>query len=304
MKTSPIRHPKFEHNTVLHSWMVKACYGNLTAALLLSYLEGKFHVAMQCDNKPIKGWMKFQKFQVKNGCFAEAWDDLDLAIDILKALNFIEIDDRGEGDRKLGENEIWICFYARKINEWLEVYQKPTEKKMELFNFTPFLSLLFLTNTTFIEVEVEKIVEIEKIVEKQVKVRTIKLDDTWIGVARNLFNFWKYLTGHSKSNLQDKYAKMIIDRLKDEYTPGQIAHGIIGLTYSDYHKTNNYDHIQYVVRDTGKLDRLIDLAKKQKITLEHAQTAFDEFIRKTEAGEDLEPIAKIAVNPNTGKTLK
>lgn len=282
--------------------MVKACYGNLTAAMLLAYLEGKYHVAMQCDNKPSKGWMKFQKFQVKNGCFAEEWDDLDLAFDILKALDFVEVDDRGEDLRPVSEGEVWIRFCALRINQWLEVYAKPTEKKMELFDFYPFLSLLFLTEVHYVEVEKEVVVE--KVVEKEVKVRTISIDETYIGVARHLFAFWRHLTGHKRSQLQDRYAKMIIDRLKNGYTAGQIAWGIVGLTYSDYHTNNSYDHIQYVVRDSGKLDRLCQVAEKHNITLEAAETSFNSFVNKVESGEVVETITKVGVNPATGNTLK
>lgn len=304
MKTSPIRHPKFEHSVTIHSWMMKACHGNLYAALLLGYLESKYHIALQTDTKPKKGWMKFQKFQVKNGSFAGDWEDLDLALDILSALSFVDHDDTWNEERPCGEGEIWIQFHALRINQWLELYQKPTEKKMELFDFTPFISLLFLTQATFIEVEVpvEKIVEVK--VEKEVKVRTIKLDETWIGVARDLFAFWKFATKHPRSNLQDKSAKLIIDRLKDGYDKYQIATGIIGITYSDHHTQNKYDHIDYVVRTAKMLDTFIALASDNGYKPEYAEITFNEYIRKRDAGETIEPLEKSAVNPTTGKTIK
>lgn len=305
-KTSPIRMPKFEHSTTVHSWMFKACHGNLPAALLLGYLEGKFHILLQCEEKNNRkgGWLKLMKFQVKNGCFASDWEDLELAFDILKALTFIELDERGDEEHPLKDGEIWIKFYALRINQWLEVYQKPTEKKMELFDFTPFLSLLFLTETTYIEVEkqVEKIVEV--IVEKEVKTRTIKLDETWIGVARDLFAFWKFVTKHPRSNLQDKSAKFIIDRLKDGYDKYEIATGIIGITYSEHHIDNKFDHMDYVVRTGKMLDHMIGLATANGYKLEHIVTIFDEYIRKRDAGEDLEPIEKTAKNKTTGNILK
>lgn len=304
MKTSPIRHPKLEHTTTIHSWMVKACMGNLPAALLLGYLEGKFHVHLQSNEPKLKGWMKFQKFQIKNGCFSESWDDLDLSIDILKALDFIEVDEVGSDTRELSDGEVWIKFNALKINQWLDVYVKPTEKKMELFNFAPFLSLLFLTQAHYVEIEVEKVVEVEKIVEKEIKTRTIKIDETWIGVARDLFTFWKYMTKHPRSNLQDLYAKMIIDRLKQGYTAHQIAHGIIGLTHSDYHIKNKFDHIQYVVKASEKLDRLIGIAQKNNITEAHAITAYSQFIENRDNGALMEAVTKKGINPTTGNELK
>jgi hypothetical protein len=305
MKTSPIRHPKFEHSTTVHSWMFKACHGNLTAALLLGYLEGKFHILLQTQEKnERKGWMRLQKFQIKNGCFASDWEDLDLAFDILKALSFLEIDDRGEIDYPLKEGEVWLKFQAKRINEWLEVYQKPVETKLGLFDFTPFLSLLFLTEAKFIEVEVpvEKIVEV--VVEREVKTRTIKLDETWIGVARDLFAFWKFVTKHPRSNLQDKSAKFIIDRLKDGYDKYQIAAGVIGITYSDHHVQNKFDHMDYVVRTGKMLDHMISLATNNGYKPEYVQTTFDEYIKKRDSGEDIEPLEKAGKNKTTGNTLK
>lgn len=302
MKTSPVRHPKFEHVVNIHSWQFKATMGNLHAAVLLSYLESKFHILLETGNET-KNWLHLSKFQIKNGCFASGWDDLELALDILKALNFIEIHEYND-IHEYKEGSVWIKFCAKRVNEWLEIYQKPLDKKLELFDFYPFLWLLCLTEATFIEIEVpvEKIVE--KIVEKEVKVRTIKLDETWIGVARNLFAFWRFATKHMRSNLQDKSAKLIIDRLKDGYEPKQIALGVIGITYSDHHMQNKFDHMDYVVRTGKMLDHMIGLAKKNGYTEELAETAFKEYIRKRDAGEEIEPIEKVGVNPLTGNELK
>lgn len=301
MKTSPIRHPKYEHATTVHSWMVKACHGNITAALLLGYLESKFHICLETGN-PHKNWMKLSKFQIKHGCFSE-WDDLELGLDILKGLQFIEIDDLGGEDRPLGNGEVWIKFNAKTINNWLEVYQKPVEAKISLFNFSPFMALLWFTNATYIEIPVEKEVLVEKVVVKEIKERVINVDETYIGVARDLFAFWRYIHKHPRSNLQDKYAKMIIDRIKQNYTQAQIAQGILGLNYSEYHKKNSFDHIQYVVKESAKLDRLIDVAAKNNISEAVAEAAYNQYLKQRDSGE-LEPAKKEGVNPITGNTLK
>lgn len=306
MRTSALRHPKHEHAITIHSWMMKITNNNLYAATLLAYLENKFNIMLDMKEKS-GGWMKLQRFQVKNGMFATTFNEVDDAINLLESLDLILVnhisDHTGEA---LKSGEISIKLDALRINEWLDVYCKKVDNKMDLLEYAPFMNLL-LIGYKLAEVQIEdeqpELFELKQVETKKRKTKDSEPDSTYIGKARNLFTFWKTKTGHKRSNLGNKFANMIIARIKDGYTDGQIAHGIIGLTFSKYHIENKYDHIEYVVRDTAKLDRMIAIAIKNNVTEDMAFQEFLKMVVKIENGEELSYDKKIFVNPTTGKEL-
>ena len=314
MKSSAIRHPKREHNITVYSWMMKVTEKNLYAANLLAYLEGKFNLMLDLENKQ-GGWMKLHKIQIKNGIFADAWDYYDSAIDTLKALQFISVDEVGTPDMPLKEGEIWVNFHALAINQWLDEHvkngnkQSPIVDMMPYFAFIPFSSEFkrpepYKVNVVLPgEITQQPLIDVgEK--KKRTRKKDIELDTTFIGAARELFAFWKMKTGHKRSNLQDKYAKMAIDRMKEGYTANQIAHGIIGLTHSKYHIDNKYDHFEYVVRDTNKLDRMCAIATEKQINLDDAAEEYSLFLYKYREGQDIKYEEPQYKNPITGGELK
>lgn len=318
MKTSAIRHPKREHQITVHSWMFKVTGKNLYAANLLAYLEGKFNLMLDLDVKN-GGWMKLNKMQIKNGIFADEWEYYNSAIDTLLALEFISVDTESTDEFPLGEYELFIKLDALKINEYLDNITKTKEVTSPIVDYLPYF--VFIGHTPKIEPHVEKttvtyteinveqpkqqtLIDVGKTVKKTRTKKVIELDNSLIGTARELFAFWKVKTGHKRSNLQDKFAKQIIDRLKDGYSPFQIAQGIIGLTHSQYHKDNEYDHIQYVVRDTQKLDRMCDIAERNGIELDDAGEEYSVFLESFRSGEKLEYEEPTFKNPITGKELK
>jgi hypothetical protein len=303
--------------------MFKVTGKNLYAANLLAYLEGKFNLMLELENKS-GGWMKLNKMQIKNGIFADEWDYYNIAMDTLKALEFIAVDEEGSPEFPLGNYELWVKLDALKINQWLDDYTKTKgELQSPVIELMPYFVFLQQHKLLPLEVQPHQAVVLEQLQNGHVRVpeqqslievgekkrkprakKTIELDNSMIGTAKELFAFWKMKTGHKRSNLQDKYAKMAMDRMKEGYTPVQIAQAIIGLTHSDFHIQNNYDHFEYVVRNAKNMDKFCDLAEKNSVTETEASKIYSEFVEQLRSGAEIQYETTTFKNPITGRELK
>ena len=177
---------------------------------------------------------------------------------------------------------------------------------MDLLEYAPFMHLL-LINYKMAEVQIEdeeqEPFELTPPEVKKTRKKQKSEDESYSGKAYSIFDFWKMKTGHKRSNLQDKHKRLIINRLKEGYTEFQLAHAVIGITFSNHHIENKYDHIYYIVRETSMLDRFISMAIREGITEEKAKEEYSELKRKISAGEEITYEKKVFVNPNTGKQL-
>lgn len=301
-KTSAFDHPKFEHSLTIHSWQLKACENNLFAAMTLAYLEDKFMLLLQAKDKQ-KGWLKLNKFQIKNAIFAESSNYVDSALDHLKLLNFIQLNPQNP-DYPRGEEEVWVKLNFLEVNAWLEVYKDKKVKKIDLLNYAPFMMLaLFMTPEPQI---IEKTVEVvkEKIVAEREKLRPE--DHPYVQRAAKLFEFWKWVTNHPKSNISDKYLRMIINRLKENYSDYQVAQAILGILSRKGQKDfEKYDTLNYIIKDSARLDMMVKDAEKMGFNIDKAGNEFYEFSKKFDSNEKIEPRSTVdIINPNTGSKLK
>ncbi len=310
MRTSAIRHPKYEHAITIHSWMMKITEGNLYAATLLGYLESKFNILLDAKEKN-NGWMKLKEFQVKNGMFASTFNDMNMAIEILETLDLILVNRLYDSKaQELKSGEISIKLDALRINEWLDMYCKNTDTKMGLLEYMPFLGLLLINY----QMDTVDLNDNEDQLEFELKPPEPKTrrkatsnkptDNPVTDSAYMLFNFWKVKTGHKKSNLSDRDRNLIMKRLGDGYSEAQIAHATIGISFSQHHVENKYDYMYYVVRQAAMLDRFIAFAIKEGITEEQANLEYSEVKRKLDNNEELVYESKrVFKNPTTGKEL-
>ncbi|MGB4825630.1 MAG: hypothetical protein WBP82_12095, partial [Leuconostoc mesenteroides] len=268
------------------------------AALLLAYLEDKFNLLLQSKEKN-KGWMLLNKFQVQNAIFAESYHYVEQGLEQLMILNFIQLNPKN-ADYPRQENEIWVKVDALKINQWLSIYKKSDEVRMNLLNFNPFLALMLFGKS---EPEV-----IEKIVEKKVieREKFKESDLPFMRRASRIYEFWKWVTNHPQSKISEKFLKMIIARLKEDYTDGQLAHSIYGLLpRKENPEMNKFDGIKYVFGDSEKVDRMISDAIKSGYTEKLAEDEFDDFCQALEHQEDIKPrpIRYGSKNKSTGANL-
>lgn len=287
-KTSCIRHPKFEHSISVHSWQYRATGKHLYAALLLSYLEEKVNLLLELKNMGVnynKGWIKLNMFQLKHGIFTEDFRELESAIEILEGLKFIETNpDSPEFPRE--SNEIWIKVNALQINNWIDIDSKTDEVKMNLLDFNPFIILMVLSGTAEVEIQ-------EKIIETKAASPLKKFEDNQplIQKARQLFYFWKWVTDKPRSQPQDKYLRMIIDRLQDGYTEIDIALSFYGMLYRKNTDFAKYDAIHYIVKESAKLDRFTAYALEIGYDEEIAEKEYNQFISMWSVG------AKVPARP-------
>jgi glutathione peroxidase-family protein len=128
---------------------------------------------------------------------------------------------------------------------------------------------------------------------------------------RNLFNFWKFMLNHPQARESEKYLKPISQRLKEGHTFAQLSHAICGLSLSKYHIDNGYTHIYYALRDDKQVLMMINVADKNGVTEEKAETQYEWFVERFNSGHDIKELIKLkdtkiskrSVNPKTGEEL-
>ena len=79
---------------------------------------------------------------------------------------------------------------------------------------------------------------------------------------KEIFEYWKEITGHSKAKLLDK-RKTIIKKGLRQYTKQQFFSGIRGWQYSDWHQGDNpngvvYDRLKHIVKNMETFIQLDD----------------------------------------------
>lgn len=141
----------------------------------------------------------------------------------------------------------------------------------------------------------------EKLLPALRKTRSYRNKD-FVPIAKRLFEIWKIVFKKPRSNYQDRDIRMICQLLHSGYTEAQIIQGIIGLSKSEHHIKNGYNHIYYVVRSTNQLNMMIHKAEQFGITEERCQARLDEYIKNpAEFGKSTD---SGYVNPTTGRPMK
>lgn len=94
---------------------------------------------------------------------------------------------------------------------------------------------------------------------------------TFVGMSKEIFGFWREVN-QKKTHESKKILKMIVDRLKEDYTVTQLCQASIGILFSPHHqgKNNNgiknqgikYNEPRYVFSDSERVSRWIDKAEE------------------------------------------
>jgi hypothetical protein len=124
----------------------------------------------------------------------------------------------------------------------------------------------------------------------------------FVPIGKLLFSVWRIVFNKPKANLQDRYLKLICDRLADGYTEGELVQAIIGLSKSDHHVNGGYTHIQYCVRSSAQTDLMIHKATQFGITAERCQQRYELFVN--DPNEFFKTKVETYTNPKTGSKLK
>jgi hypothetical protein len=101
--------------------------------------------------------------------------------------------------------------------------------------------------------------------------------------AQQVFEFWKLLMGHARSQLGPKRSDAIRRALRMGYTADDLRLAIVGCRFSDFHQGANgnhskYDDIELICRDETKIDRFMQMGEarvKAMIAKDAEQQAAD-----------------------------
>jgi hypothetical protein len=80
--------------------------------------------------------------------------------------------------------------------------------------------------------------------------------------AREVFDYWKQVTKHQRSRMDDKRQKIIVARLKDGYSVDDLKLASFGCAHSRFHQGENerhtvFDSVELIYRGADKVDQFI-----------------------------------------------
>lgn len=235
MNTSTIQHPKNSFFGNVHSWQFKLFKGNFNACLLMSFLEDRFNEMIKSPKN--KGWMLFSEKELIEVSFSKGFAEMNTALLLIELYDFIDLDVPPDIEKR--KDFVWIYFNALNVNNYLN---SQNNSQLEV-KIDPFVKLMFC---------------LLPYKDTQDDARFIYKNE-----VMDLFDFWKKITGHHRSSLDEKTFKLIKARMKDGYTVHQIAKAIYGLKLSPHHMGVStgvkYDGLKYVVKDSEAIDRFSSL---------------------------------------------
>jgi len=84
--------------------------------------------------------------------------------------------------------------------------------------------------------------------------------------VNEIFTHWKTTHVHPQARMDDKRRKLIISRLGNGYSVDDLKDAVTGCKYSPFHQGDNdrhqkYDSLELILREAGKIDGFIRLAR-------------------------------------------
>jgi hypothetical protein len=94
-------------------------------------------------------------------------------------------------------------------------------------------------------------------------------------VVRTVFEHWKSVTHHPRSQLDEKRAILIRARLNDGYTEDDLKLAAFGCAHSRWHQGENdrhqvYDSVELIYRNADKVDQFMRLGEQEQFRRERA----------------------------------
>jgi len=279
MKSSVIRHPKFNSLITVHSWQVEVLGGDLLAAMILSYLEEETNLRVRSGSKDRSVEIDEETRVVLFGK-PTAKKFMDSVSNLLsKEFIYFSTDDNT------------FQLRARKLNKASDSYHDKKygiERTVELSPLVIFLM----------------VADLKQFRKKQ---ELSGVSKAKVAQAREIFKFWKIVNKKPRSQDSPKWLKMIIARIDEGYSTDVIAQGCIGILFSDHHQGRTggtkYDGIKYIVGDSEKLDRMCGIAEQNGYDNTKTRQIWKQF--ETDPVQfAFKPQAAQSVNTMTGEEFK
>ena len=96
--------------------------------------------------------------------------------------------------------------------------------------------------------------------------------------ARRVFEHWKLLMGHPRSQMDAKRRILLVSRLTDGYSEDDLRLAALGCSSSRWHQGENdrhtvYDSVELIYRNADKVDSFIRLGEQETARRERAAQA-------------------------------
>lgn len=264
MKTSLLRYPKGDTFIRIHRSLLTACGGNACAAALLVFFEGWHNykreqaeynllynaMARDVGATPIidtSGWQYHTMIQLERGVMIYKADAIVKALELLELKGFIatEVPDHLRVLHKTGRTR-WFLLMAEAVNAYFDTCDAGTRPPEP----------------------------VKAKVKRPRAPRVIGADDMLSDVALDVFKyrsrrrveFWKARGKRFQPAIPDaKQLGVIMDRLKEGFTPDQLKLAFEGCLASDWHTGSNpggtvYDSVGLVYRDSEKVNTFLTAA--------------------------------------------
>jgi hypothetical protein len=273
MNTSVLRYPKRDRFLRIHASLRVACKGNDCAAVLVPFFEYWHNFALDLEdykNSRIDAeniidastsfihsvlndavWQCHTDEDLKAGLMNHyKTDSINKALDVLEELRFIsrDVPDRLKLLYKTGRRK-WFLLMTDNINDWFESYEAQNKK---LF-FSP-------------AVKKEKV---SGAPDKRVKAKPFAVE------SRQVFRYWRAYTQNGdrlrqKVTPTDYTMKMIVDRLKENFTVEQLCQAVEGCLANPFNQGKNpdrifYDSITTIFKSSEKVDLYLSYCERHNV---------------------------------------
>ena len=113
-------------------------------------------------------------------------------------------------------------------------------------------------------------------------------------IARRIFDYWRTVTNHPKSHMDNKRMTLIIARLHDGYAEADLKLAALGIANSAWHQGQNperkvYDSVELCYRNADKVDMLMregeNALAREKRRIANERIAAEASLKLSATGE-------------------
>ncbi len=299
MKSSCLRFPRMDRFIRVHESLLIACDRNACAAALIAFFEGwhnykieqkeytELYNTMAKDAKAapiidVSGWQFHTMAQLQAGVLIYREDAINTALELLEKKEFIETEVPVHLRilHKTGRTR-WFLLRADKINTWFDGYENERRPKKLVFpppRKTP--------KPEKGEVTGERRVNALAVLGYRNKRRV----EYWQKRGRNV----------TPDKMTAKQISYVADRLREGFTPEQLAHAFEGCLASEFHmglmpnKPTVYDGVKVVYATADKVNQFIGYANTAGLRIEATASRFADGTANIERPPvDVDGLAKL-----------
>tara|TARA_R110002020_G_scaffold106502_5_gene247837 strand:+ start:385 stop:969 length:585 start_codon:yes stop_codon:yes gene_type:complete len=96
-------------------------------------------------------------------------------------------------------------------------------------------------------------------------------EDATEGTVREVFDYWRQASGHTRAKLSPLRARKVRQRLRDGFTVDDLQAAIDGMVGSDFHRRNKHTDLALALRDVEHVERFRGMAQETQAQAERPE---------------------------------